>query len=89
MHFMDKQSIMQTGKVYLAMVPAENNPGKLEELLIEKTAINSATPAEEVHAHFSDKAQEDFKANRTVVVDGWVLSATEARQCALFSLSQS
>jgi hypothetical protein len=28
----------------------------------------------------------DFAEDRTVHVDGWVLSITEARQCALFSL---
>ena len=28
----------------------------------------------------------DFADSRTVLVDGWVLSVTEARQCALFSL---
>ena len=30
--------------------------------------------------------EKDFKENRTVVVDGWLLSITEARQCALLSL---
>ena len=30
--------------------------------------------------------RDDFAAGRTVVVLGWVLSVTEARQCALFSL---
>src|SRR5947209_10503785 len=30
--------------------------------------------------------REDFEQGRTVVVDGWILSVTEARQCALFSL---
>jgi hypothetical protein len=34
-----------------------------------------------------DTVHEDFAAGRTVVVDGWVLSVTEARQCALFSLA--
>ena len=29
----------------------------------------------------------DFEAGRTVLVSGWVLSQTEARQCALYSLS--
>jgi len=28
----------------------------------------------------------DFADERTVLVDGWLLSVTEARQCALFSL---
>jgi hypothetical protein len=34
-----------------------------------------------------EQVRDDFAAGRTVVVSGWVLSETEARQCALFSLS--
>lgn len=30
--------------------------------------------------------RDDFAQGRTVVVLGWMLSVTEARQCALFSL---
>lgn len=30
--------------------------------------------------------RRDFADERTVLVDGWLLSITEARQCALFSL---
>ncbi|GAC1453570.1 MAG: hypothetical protein PVSMB1_02170 [Gemmatimonadaceae bacterium] len=30
--------------------------------------------------------RDDFANGRTVLVNGWVLSVTEARQCALFSL---
>ncbi|NUQ20107.1 MAG: hypothetical protein HOQ09_04020 [Gemmatimonadaceae bacterium] len=30
--------------------------------------------------------RDDFAHGRTVVVDGWVLAVTEARQCALYSL---
>jgi hypothetical protein len=30
--------------------------------------------------------RDDFAAGRTVLVDGWVLSVTEARQAALYSL---
>jgi hypothetical protein len=32
--------------------------------------------------------RDDFSAGRTVLIDGWVLSVTEARQCALFSILQ-
>ena len=32
------------------------------------------------------RVRDDFARGRTVVVMGWTLSATEARQCALFSL---
>src|SRR5215471_8828826 len=30
--------------------------------------------------------RDDFEQGRTAVLDGWILSVTEARQCALFSL---
>jgi hypothetical protein len=33
-----------------------------------------------------DSVRDDFAHGRTVLIDGWVLSLTEARQCALFSL---
>jgi len=34
-----------------------------------------------------EQVRDDFAAGRTIVVSGWVLSRTEARQCALYSLS--
>jgi len=33
--------------------------------------------------------KEDFEAGNITLVKGWVLSVTEARQCALFSLINS
>jgi hypothetical protein len=34
----------------------------------------------------SSVIHDDFEKGRTVVLNGWILSLTEARQCALFSL---
>ena len=34
----------------------------------------------------AQQVRDDFASGRTVLVGGWLLSATEARQCALFSL---
>jgi hypothetical protein len=31
--------------------------------------------------------QEEFKVNNIININGWVLSPTEARQCALLSLT--
>ena len=42
--------------------------------------------ADPEHRHSGSPVRDDFAAGRTVVVLGWVLSVTEARQCALFSL---
>jgi hypothetical protein len=37
-------------------------------------------------APISALVRRDFETGRTILVNGWVLSVTEARQCALFSL---
>ena len=34
----------------------------------------------------ADSIADDFAAGRTVMIDGWLLSMTEARQCAVYSL---
>lgn len=74
----------EIGIRYRAAVPGENTADRL------RAAISSsqrrkfpwiARPSIEEHI------RDDFAAGRTVVVSGWVLSETEARQCALYSLS--
>ena len=32
---------------------------------------------------------DDYNKGNTVMIDGWILSRIEARQCALFSLIQT
>ena len=73
----------EIGAQYRATVPKENTVPAL------RAAISSS------HNKFpwigrrsiEDQIRDDFAAGRTVVVSGWVLSETEARQCALYSLS--
>ena len=38
-----------------------------------------------VNTPVASLVQDDFVHNRTVVLDGWILSVTEARQCALLA----
>jgi len=33
--------------------------------------------------------KQDFGNGKIAVVDGWILSVTEARQCALYSLEEN
>ena len=73
------------GVSYREATPAERDADAL------RTAIAIARTAEGVggeHARLDSGAlvARDFADERTVLVDGWVLSVTEARQCALFSL---
>lgn len=63
------------GRGYRALVPSEDDAGALRAALRDARRAGDRRPVD-----------DDFAAGRTVVVDGWVLSTTEARQCALFSL---
>jgi hypothetical protein len=74
----------EIGAQYRAAVPTGNTAANLRD------AISSSQ-----HHQFpwirnrsiEEQIRDDFAAGRTVVVSGWVLSETEARQCALYSLS--
>ncbi|MFI5156814.1 MAG: hypothetical protein ACHQEM_11535 [Chitinophagales bacterium] len=86
MHIFDKKTMMETGRAYIQQNPDESEIADLENLLIENTPIQATTGSEAVQTYFGNKMKEDFDNDQTVVVDGWVLSKTEARQCALYSL---
>ena len=71
------------GAQYRAMVPRENSIKALQAA-ISKThekvlGIWDQSIEQQIH--------DDFAAGRVVIVGGWVLAVTEARQCALYSLS--
>jgi hypothetical protein len=75
--------VRQLGMHYRALTPAESSADAL------RTAISSArgTGFSIGKRSIDDDIRDDFAAGRTVLVDGWVLSVTEARQAALFSLT--
>jgi len=89
-HICDAETISQIGKAYQKLVPGEN-----EETLIRLLspnighAIDKSADANLVRSALEKRVRQDFQENKTMVVDGWILSVTEARQCALFSLSQN
>jgi len=86
-HLADAKIIAAAGKAYLALRPMENDPDKLKAILLpsnrQPADVNTIT------GYLSVRVKNDFKAGDTVTVSGWVLARTEARQCALFYLSQS
>jgi hypothetical protein len=78
------ERVREIGTQYRAAVRTENTAATLRD------AISSSQ-----HRQFpwigdrsiEERIRDDFAAGRTVVVSGWVLSETEARQCGLYSLS--
>jgi hypothetical protein len=71
-------AVREIGDAYRALVPAESDRASLERALsAEFRAARSSS---------EDPVRADFDAGRVIVVHDWVLSRTEARQCALLSL---
>ncbi|MFL5562651.1 MAG: hypothetical protein ACJ79K_14360 [Gemmatimonadaceae bacterium] len=74
------------GARYRAMNHAEGDAASLRRAIsasrpFASRFLGAASPP------LAELVRADFAEGRTIVVDGWVLSATEARQCALFSLA--
>lgn len=77
--------IRAIGARYRAMSPGERDVAALRH------AINGSRPFTArlfgtVNSGIAELVRDDFVHGLTVVVDGWLLSVTEARQCALYSL---
>ena len=76
-----RDKIIEIGKKY-RQISAENDKTTLNQLLF----VDNELPARQ---YFEQKVRQDFENNDTVLIDGWLLSVTEARQCALLSLQSN
>ncbi len=87
--FCDEATLRELGRKYLAQVPAEGSAGVLLSCLGAEGAprASDASDAIEGASEAASRAEQDFQAKKILVIDGWVISRTEARQCALLALS--
>ncbi|MFZ2906655.1 MAG: hypothetical protein WAZ98_10675 [Cyclobacteriaceae bacterium] len=76
----DSHTIGVIGEHYRQQFPEENNKRSLVKAL-ETNGLNG----DALELAIQHKIISDFETTNTVMVDGWLLSVTEARQCALFS----
>ena len=87
-HICDAKTLRAIGTAYKRQVPGEESDKKLARLVLTDSsghAIAESTDSNKLEALLNQKIQQDFEAGHTIIVNGWVLSQTEARQCALFS----
>lgn len=84
-HIWDGTTISNIGESYRKQFSDENSERKLVEHLSDYESTETTTITEVLRQKITD----DFNKGNTVMIDGWVLSRTEARQCALFSLTQT
>ncbi|MEQ1637243.1 MAG: hypothetical protein ABL903_11160 [Methylococcales bacterium] len=86
-HICSEQMLRQIGISYRALFPKENSESQLLALLVHAKAFNTAQSANSPLSaeQLKLEVQKDFSDKKTIIVNGWVLSVTEARQCALLS----
>ncbi len=89
--FCDENEINELGIRYRFQVPAESTKEKLTELLLANSnnKMNESLNNSEIDELLNRQIQEEFSAYKTIIVNGWVITPTEARQCALFSLARN
>lgn len=75
----DEGTILSIGAKYREKYTEENSERDLARALFTNSTNQSYGKLEEM-------TQTDFTEERMVIIDGWVLSKTEARQCALHYL---
>jgi hypothetical protein len=87
-HLADIKTIVATGMAYRKAHKEEDNKNKLEELLLANSTLQSSSDDKAIKSMLDHKVENDFKTGKIAIIKGWVLSLTEARECALFSLLQ-
>ena len=79
------ERIRQLGDHYRTANPSENSADALRAAISNGQGPRIPLLGKSI----DDQVRDDFAAGRTVLVDGWILSVTEARQAALFSLTRT
>ena len=81
---LDAAEIAAIGAAYRVQTPHERSRRSLVRLLMAGMPASADTFPDAL----ARRVEEDFAEGHVVHVDGWVLSITEARQCALHSLTE-
>ena|SRR5581483_4520656 len=81
----DIKSINEAGTAYRKMRKSEDDKNVLTQLLSK----SNLTDKDAIRTALDNQVKQDFRSDKIVTVSGWVLSITEARQCALFSILNS
>ena len=83
------KNIIEIGEYYNKMMPIEAENNILISLLLKSendVVINRSINKFTIRQALIKKIRQDFVTNKIVIINGWILSITEARQCALYSL---
>jgi hypothetical protein len=88
-NFLNEESLRVIGESFRAMNPDENSKVKLLNAITLGINVNqyNSKGATDLAQEIEKKVEIDFKSEKMLLIKGWVISETEARQCGLLSLS--
>ena len=81
----DEEGLVKLGNRYREQHSTEQTEDILVKALSDGKDFSKTTDGT-LQEHLADHIRQDFLQKNIVILDGWILSVTEARQCALFSL---
>jgi hypothetical protein len=88
--FKHRDSARAIGSAYLALRPEEADAEDLVQLISNASGdpmVTAHATEAELRAWLRRRQAHDFANGRIVKLDGWLLSATEVRLCALTALT--
>lgn len=81
----DNDGLVALGERYREQHITENTEENLLQAIAQGKDF-SKDDDDAIQHHLTDQIRQDFEQKNIVILDGWILSVTEARQCALFSI---
>lgn len=82
---LEPSDIVEIGRMYSEQFPDNGLEEKLQDFLTDNVHSKNGDLA----AILEQEVKRDYESGNTVILNGWILSETEAVQCALFSISES
>lgn len=83
----DDETLRLLGRAYINLTPEGRRKEILMKHLYGKPVDARSLRQNDIrsmHEQVENAIRKDFNAGSTVTLNGWILSVTEARQCALF-----
>ena len=85
----DGDYICGLGQTYLQRFPDENRISTLLTNLTTRSVADDTTDNHHRQTRIKRRIEHDFATGNTLLLKGWMLSRTEARQAALYSMLHS
>jgi len=85
----DERRVREIGLTYRQVFPQEDDQETLASILLSDCGVSEPLANATLQSRLDQRIRMDFTNGCTVQLNGWILSVTEARQSALFSLLYS